>query len=99
MYSVARRTPEIGVRMAFGARPHQVVLAVAKDLAVPLILGVGAELAGAAPATRVIRSFLYETEPSDPAAFPAAAAILADAGFLAALIPTLRAARSDPAAM
>ena len=39
-----------------GARPYQVVLAVAQDLAVPLILGVAAGLAGAAPATRVIKS-------------------------------------------
>jgi putative ABC transport system permease protein len=97
-YAVSRRIPEIGIRMAFGARPGQVVRTMVWDSAVPIVIGTLAGLGGAAFATRVIASFLFETEPTEPATFGIVAVALAATGCLAALIPALRAARVDPAA-
>ncbi|HUL72827.1 MAG TPA: ADOP family duplicated permease [Vicinamibacterales bacterium] len=96
-YSVTRRTAEIGVRLAFGARPTQVVRAMVRDSAVPIIIGTVLGLGGAWLATGVIRSFLFATEPTDPATLATVAVTLAVAGGLAALVPALRAARVDPA--
>ncbi|HKV99774.1 MAG TPA: ABC transporter permease [Vicinamibacterales bacterium] len=95
-YAVARRTQEIGVRMAFGARAGQVVLAMVRDSAWPIVLGTIAGLGAAALATRVIASFLFNTTPTDPGTFAVVAITLAVAGCLAAWIPARRAARVDP---
>lgn len=97
-YAVSRRTTEIGVRMAFGAQPTQVVLTILRDSAVPVVIGVALGLGGAAAVTRVIQSFLFETTPTDAVTFIAVALTLAAAGCLAALMPAMRAARVDPAA-
>jgi putative ABC transport system permease protein len=96
-YSVTRRTAEIGVRMAFGARPGQVVGTMVRDAAWPIAIGIAAGVGGAMLATRVIESFLFQTSPTDPLTLAAVALTLATAGCLAALVPALRAARVDPA--
>jgi len=96
-YAVARRTAEIGVRMAFGARPGQVVRTILRDSAVPIAAGTLLGVGGAALASRVIESFLFETAPSDPVTLAAVAVTLATTGCLAALVPALRAAKVDPA--
>ncbi|HSC29183.1 MAG TPA: ABC transporter permease [Vicinamibacterales bacterium] len=97
-YAVTRRTTEIGVRMAFGARPGQVVRAIVRDSAVPIAAGTALGVGGALLATRVIESFLFETAPTDPVTLAAVALMLASAGCLAALVPALRAAKVDPVA-
>lgn len=96
-YSVARRTAEIGVRMALGARPGQVVRSVVGDSALPIAAGAVLGTAAALFATRVIESFLYGTEPNDPLTLAVVALALPSAGLLAALLPALRAAKVDPA--
>jgi len=95
-YAVARRTQEIGVRMAFGARPGQVVGRIVRDSAIPIVIGVAIGIGGALAATRVIKTFLFETTPTDPVTLAAVAVTLAIAGTLAAWIPARRAARVDP---
>lgn len=95
-YAVARRTREIGVRMAFGADHAAVVRAMVRDVISPVALGLAAGVAAAYFATRVIASMLYETTPHDPAAFAAALATLAVSALLAAWLPARRAARVDP---
>lgn len=95
-FAVSRRTTEIGVRMAFGARPRQVVLAMMKDAAIPMAAGIVAGLTGAFFLTEVISTFLYETTPRDPVAFAATAVLLAAFGLIAAWLPARRAARVDP---
>jgi putative ABC transport system permease protein len=97
-YSVARRTQEIGVRVAFGATPGNVVRTMVRDVLLPLALGVAAGLAGAAASTRVIASFLFETTPVDAPTFAAVAVCLAAAAIVAAWIPARRAALVDPIA-
>ena len=68
-----------------------------RDSAMPIAIGVALGVGGAALATRVIESFLFETAPADPVTLAAVAVILAAAGCLAALVPALRAAKVDPA--
>lgn len=95
-YAVSRRVNEIGVRMAFGANPGQVVRATLYDAGVPIIVGVVLGLAGAAATMRVIESFLFETTPTDAVTFASVALALAVSGCMAALLPAMRAARVDP---
>lgn len=95
-YSVTRRTAEIGVRMAFGARPGQVVGTMLRDSVWPIAIGTAVGVGGAVLATRAIKSFLFGTEPTDPATLIVVAATLAVSGCVAALVPSLRAAKVDP---
>jgi predicted lysophospholipase L1 biosynthesis ABC-type transport system permease subunit len=97
-YAVARRTQEVGIRMALGARPGQMVGAIVRDAAGPVALGIAIGLCGAAGVTRVIASFLFETEPTDPVTFASAAMALAATALVAAWIPARRAAHVHPVA-
>ena len=95
-YAVARRTHEIGVRVAFGARPAQVVGVMIRDAAWPVAFGLVAGLAGTYYATRVITSFLFRTTPHDPVTLAVVVALLGAAAYLAAWLPARRAASVDP---
>jgi predicted permease len=95
-YAVARRTQEVGIRMALGARPGRMVAAIVRDAAWPVALGIMIGVAGAAAITRLIASFLFETEPTDPPTFVAAVIALAVTALVAAWIPARRAAHIDP---
>jgi FtsX-like permease family protein len=97
-YAVARRTREIGVRMAFGARPVQVVGVMIKDAVWPAAFGLAAGLGGTYYATRLISSFLFQTTRYDPVTLVAVVAVLAAAACLAAWLPARRAASVDPVA-
>ena len=95
-YLVTRRTAEVGVRMAFGALPGQVVRTMLRDAAVPIAIGTALGVAGAVAATRIIESFLFATPPTDPVTLATVAVTLATTGCLAALVPSMRAAKSIP---
>jgi hypothetical protein len=95
-YAVARRTSEIGLRMALGARRGTVVRAVVGSAlllaCVGLVAGVGTALALA----RLLESFLFEVSSTDPLTYVAAAALLLLVAAAAAYVPALRAANVDP---
>ncbi len=97
-YTVARRTGEIGLRLALGARRGDVIWMILRDLCVlcvvGLTIGAGAALSGA----RVIESFLFQTSANDPHALALAAGILLASALLAGLGPARRASRVDPVA-
>lgn len=95
-YAVARRTHEIGIRMALGARGGQVVGEAVRDALWPVTAGIIAGLFGAALATRMIARFLFDTRPIEPVAFAVVAILVALAAAVAAWIPARRAARVDP---
>jgi ABC-type antimicrobial peptide transport system permease subunit len=95
-YAVARRTREIGVRMALGARHAHVVGAMIRDAVWPVTWGLVAGLAGTYYATRFIQSFLFETPPHEPVTLVAVVVLLGCAAFLAAWLPARRAASVDP---
>jgi putative ABC transport system permease protein len=95
-YSVARRTQEIGVRMALGARPSDVIHTMMTDVARPIALGTIAGLAGSWYATSLISTFLFQTTPTDLPTFAGATVTLLVAALLAVWIPARRAGRVDP---
>jgi len=95
-YAVSQRTQEIGVRMVFGATAQSVVASSVRDSIVPAAMGIAGGLFASWWATRVIESFLFQTEPRDAATFAAVALVLTAAAIVAAWIPARRAARVDP---
>ena len=95
-YSVARRTNEIGIRMALGADPRSVLRLVMRESMILVVLGVAAGLAGAFGAGRFVASQLYGVTPVDPVSMTAATAALLLVSAAAAAIPARRAARVDP---
>jgi predicted permease len=97
-YAVARRTREIGLRMAFGASAGDVVRAMVRDAAWPVVAGLCAGLLGAYYASRVVSSFLFQTTPHDPATLSFVAIFLGVAAYIAAWTPARRAALVDPVA-
>jgi len=95
-YSVARRTQEIGVRIALGATgPGVLRLVVGQGMRL-MAAGVAAGLAGAWGVTRLLASLLYGVSPTDPVAFSLAAVLLGLVALLAAALPAWRASRLDP---
>jgi predicted permease len=97
-YSVARRTPEIGLRMALGADRAQVVQMVLRDSLTPVLAGVTVGLFAALAANRLLRSMLFGLEPSDPGTLAAAVMLLLSTALLAAWLPSHRASRVQPMA-
>ena len=97
-YTVRSRTRELGIRMAMGAAPRQIVELVLGQGVRVLAIGLTAGLAGALGLTRLLQGFLYRVSPVDPAAFLGALLIIVVAVLLAALRPARRAARVDPLA-
>jgi putative ABC transport system permease protein len=95
-YLVAQRTREMGVRVALGAQPGDVLrLTLGRGIRLTL-LGLGLGLLGALLLTRVMASLLYGVTATDPATFAAVAALLAVVALLASYLPARRAARVDP---
>jgi predicted permease len=95
-YGVARRTNEIGIRMALGARRSTVALMVLRE--VLLVVLIGAALGGLAAfaLTWSVSSLIFGVKPTDPLTFAAAVAVLLAVGALAGYLPARRAARIDP---
>jgi predicted permease len=97
-YSVVQRTPEIGIRLALGARRLSVAGLLVSEVGVAIGLGLLAGAAGGLAASRFITALLYEVKPSDVSSVAAPLAWLLLACALSALIPALRATRIEPAA-
>ena len=95
-YAVARRTREIGVRMALGSSRGRVIRMVVRESLVLTLLGVAIGIPCALAAGRLIGSLLFGLGSSDPAALVTASASFVTVGAVAALRPALRASRVDP---
>jgi putative ABC transport system permease protein len=95
-YGVAQRTREIGLRIALGARPIDVLMRIGAGAAQLAIVGVAFGIAGAAAFARLLNAMLYGVTASDPATFVGAAVGLLTVSLVAALVPAWRASRLDP---
>jgi putative ABC transport system permease protein len=97
-YSVARRTREIGIRMALGARGADMLRRVIGQGMTPALLGLGAGIIGALGFTRVLSSLLFGVKPTDLLTFTVVSLILTGVAAVASYIPARRAMRVDPMA-
>ena len=95
-YSVARRTGELGTRIALGATPGNVLRLVLRQGLVTALIGVGIGIGGAFVLTRTLRSFLFGLSPTDPVTFAGVAFLLIVVALAACYVPARRAAKVDP---
>jgi putative ABC transport system permease protein len=95
-YSVARRTREMGVRMALGASAGNVLRLVLGQAAVTTTVGVFLGLVGSFILMRFLQSMLFEVGAADPLTFAAVALLLFAVALLAAYLPARRATKVDP---
>lgn len=97
-YAVARQMGEIGTRMALGAQRSTVVWMVLRRALLLMASGLAVSIPSALGAFRLIKSFLFETQPNDPRTLALAAIVLLTAGIAAGYLPARRASRIDPLA-
>ena len=95
-YSVAQRTQEIGIRLAIGAPPRNVLSMVIRQAMGAVVVGLGLGLLGAFAATRLFAGELYQVDALDPATFALMVLTLGLVALIACSIPAVRAARVDP---
>ncbi len=95
-FATARRTAEIGIRMALGARPNQILEAILETGMTPVSVGVIAGLFASAALARVMQNLLFQVKALDPYMYLGTAAVLLGTAALACFIPARRAARLNP---
>jgi ABC-type antimicrobial peptide transport system permease subunit len=95
-YSVARRTNEIGIRMALGAPRRRLLWMVLRDVLAISAAGLAIGLPVTYATSHVVESFLFQMKANDPAVLGIAAAVLFSAAALAGYGPAWRASRIDP---
>jgi len=96
-YSVGQRAREFGIRVALGARSHDVLRLVLSGALKMTGAGVAIGLLAAALLTRLLGTLLFGVQPTDPATFAGTAALLGVCALLACALPAWRATRVDPA--
>jgi macrolide transport system ATP-binding/permease protein len=97
-YNVARRTSEIGIRMALGAQRGRVVRMVLREVFVLVAVGLAIGMSGALAASKFVESLLYGMKPNDPLALTLAVTTLLGAALLAGYVPARKASRIEPLA-
>jgi ABC-type antimicrobial peptide transport system permease subunit len=95
-YNVARRTNEIGIRIALGATRVGVIRMVLRKVMIAVAIALAIGLPVAIKASSYVEAFLYSLKPNDPVVIAAAVVVLIMAAILAAFIPALRASQIDP---
>ncbi|MBS1799921.1 MAG: ABC transporter permease [Acidobacteria bacterium] len=95
-YATARRTSEIGIRMALGAQRSRVMAMIFRENVMVAVIGCGAGVAAAVMLSKVLASFLYETSPRDPVVFAGSIVALTAVACAASFLPALRASRIEP---
>ena len=95
-YSVEKRRNEIGVRLALGASPEDVLAMVVRETAVLIVAGLTVGLPATIVAGRWIATYLYGLAPADPAALAMTVAAMGTVGVLSVWMPARKAAHTDP---
>ncbi len=97
-YTTTLRAREVGIRVALGAEPRNVVVLLVSQAMAPLAAGLAISAAGSLMLARLLKSLLYETSPADPLTYTVAAAVLLAIGALASAVPAWKASTADPLA-
>ena len=97
-YSVARQAGEIGIRMALGAQRGAVVWMTLRRVLFLAVVGLAISVPAALIVARLVKSFLFKTQPNDPGTLALAVVVLLSAAGLAGYVPARRASRIDPLA-
>jgi putative ABC transport system permease protein len=95
-FAVARRTQELGIRLALGANPRALIGSVVRDGLAPVVVGLALGLAGALAAGRLVQGLLYDVSASEPGAYAVVFTILAIVAIVACYLPARRIMRIDP---
>ncbi|MCI0433325.1 MAG: ABC transporter permease [Gemmatimonadetes bacterium] len=95
-WAVARRTREIGIRLALGADSPSVRRLIQRAYLTPVAIGCGAGLVLSLAVTRAVRGLLYDVQPTDPLVFVAVVTVLVAAAWLASFLPSRRTMRVSP---
>jgi putative ABC transport system permease protein len=95
-YSVSRRTREMGLRIALGARPVDVQRLVVRESMMPVAVGLMVGVGGALMLSRLVETLLFDVQPRDLATYVGVCALLSSAAVIAAFVPARRAARVNP---
>jgi predicted permease len=95
-YAVLRRTREIGIRLAIGAKRASVIWLVVRETALLIVIALAIGIPAVLLTARYVQTQLFEVTPADPLAISAAAALLVAVGALAAFLPARRASNVDP---
>lgn len=95
-YTVARRTNEIGVRLALGAQTGEILGMILNETSRLALVGIAAGLGTALPVTRLLRTMLFGLKPDDPVTLAGAALLLFAVALIAGFIPALRASQVEP---
>jgi len=96
MLWVRQRIREIGIRMALGARPGDIVASVMRQGMVLAVIGFVLGVGGALALTRFLKTLLFEVTPTDAGTYAAVSVVLLSATLIGCWIPARRAARVDP---
>jgi ABC-type antimicrobial peptide transport system permease subunit len=95
-WSVARRTREIGIRVALGASRGDLIWMVVRDVLAPVVAGVAVSVPAVVALARLVRSLLYGVGPADPSTIAGAAVLMCVVAAAAAYLPARRATKVDP---
>ncbi|HSE32532.1 MAG TPA: FtsX-like permease family protein, partial [Pyrinomonadaceae bacterium] len=95
-YAVARRTNEIGIRIALGARSANVLWLIMRESLTLVVVGIVLGLVASLLTTKTAKTLLFGLEPNDPLTIAAAALLLLTVAVFAGYLPARRAARVDP---
>jgi putative ABC transport system permease protein len=95
-YNLSQRQQEIGVRIALGATPREIVRMVLRRTTILVLPGIVVGLGASFALTRVLGRFLFQITATDPTTFVSVVGVLAVVAFAAAALPARRASRIDP---
>jgi ABC-type antimicrobial peptide transport system permease subunit len=97
-YAVARRIPEMGIRMALGARRASVIWLVIREALILVLIGLAVGIPLVSAAARLVTGLLFGVSPTDPVTLTATAVLMLSIAIVAAYLPARRASRVDPMA-
>jgi putative ABC transport system permease protein len=94
--TVSQRLNEIGIRVALGAKPANVLAMILREGMALVVIGLGVGLVSAFALTRLMKTLLFQVEPTDPVTFVGVSLVLAVAALISCYVPARRALRIDP---